>query len=398
MGDRGSPAPGDARAAGAVPIDAVPAGAVPAGAVPADAFVLGFVHALRTAGLPIDLGRVLAYRRALTVLDLAVGDAAYWAGRATLVDRPESVPAYDATFAAWWAGRPAPETGPADDHALSLALDDDVTVDGDAAAPGVDRPFVPVRWSPAAVLRKRSFASYTDDEREEARRLIARIRLDGATRRSRRTRPVRSERGRPDPRSTVRAAVRTHGEVIHRPSRRRRDVPRRIVMMCDVSGSMDPYTRALVRLAHALSVGARRVEVFTIGTETTRITRELRSRDPDAAVAAAARRVPDWSGGTRLGDDLRTFNDRWGVRGVARGAIVVIVSDGWDRGDAALLGREMQRLARVAHRIVWVNPLAASPGFAPLAKGMAAAMPYVDELVAGHSLASLDAVLEAVAR
>ena len=170
------------------------------------------------------------------------------------------------------------------------------------------------------------------------------------------------------------------------------------MLICDVSGSMEPYSRALVRFLHAAVVGRGRIEAFALGTRLTRITRELSSRDPDAALARASRSVPDWSGGTRLGEGLRAFNDQWGVRGMARGSVVVILSDGWDRGDPAVLAEQMQRLQRVAYRTVWVNPLKASPGYAPLAAGMAAALPYVDEFVEGHSLDSLQKLAEVIAR
>ncbi len=175
--------------------------------------------------------------------------------------------------------------------------------------------------------------------------------------------------------------------------------PRRVVLLCDVSGSMEPYARALVRFLHAAVTarGAGRVEAFALGTRLTRITRELSWRDPDAAIAEASKAVTDWSGGTRLGEGLREFNDRWGVRGMARGAVVVILSDGWDRGDPERLGAEMARLHRVAHRVVWVNPLKAAPGYAPLARGMAAALPYVDDFVEGHSMASLEHLAAVVA-
>jgi uncharacterized protein with von Willebrand factor type A (vWA) domain len=173
--------------------------------------------------------------------------------------------------------------------------------------------------------------------------------------------------------------------------------PRRIVLLCDVSGSMEPYARSLVRFLHAAVVGRGRVEAFALGTRLTRITRELSSRDPDRALQAAGRAVVDWSGGTRLGDGLRAFNDEWGVRGMARGAVVVILSDGWDRGDPDRLATEMGRLHRVAHRIVWVNPLKATPGYAPLARGMAAALPYIDSFVEGHSLAALETLAEVIA-
>jgi uncharacterized protein with von Willebrand factor type A (vWA) domain len=259
-------------------------------------------------------------------------------------------------------------------------------------------PIVPVRWSRAEVLRHHDFAAYTHAELAEARQLMADLRLAGALRRSRRRRPTHRERGRPDLRRTVRRSLRSAGEPIDRafsaPSRR----PRRVVLLCDVSGSMEPYARAFLRFVQAAVVGHGRVEAFAMGTRLTRITRELSSRDPDAALQAATARVLDWSGGTRLGEGLRAFNDRWGMRGMARGAVVVILSDGWDRGDPDELAEQVRRLQRVAHRVVWVNPLKARPGFAPIARGMAAALPYVDELVEGHSLASLEELAEVIAR
>jgi uncharacterized protein with von Willebrand factor type A (vWA) domain len=170
------------------------------------------------------------------------------------------------------------------------------------------------------------------------------------------------------------------------------------VFLLDISGSMEPYARALVRFVHAGVAGRQRVEAFTLGTRLTRVTRELSSRDPDRALRDAGTRVEDWSGGTRLGETLRRFNDEWGVRGMARGAVVVILSDGWDRGDPAALAAEMERLHRVTHRIVWVNPLKVTPGYAPLARGMAAALPFVDEFVEGHSLEALEQLTKVINR
>jgi uncharacterized protein with von Willebrand factor type A (vWA) domain len=171
-----------------------------------------------------------------------------------------------------------------------------------------------------------------------------------------------------------------------------------VVLLCDVSGSMEPYARALLQFLHVAVAGRTRVEAFALGTRLTRLTRELSTRDPDAALRAASERVVDWSGGTRLGEGLRTFNDEWGVRGTARGAVVVILSDGWDRGTPEVLAEQMARLARVAHRVVWVNPLKATPEYAPLARGMAAALPHVDEFVEGHSLAALEDLVSVIAR
>jgi hypothetical protein len=179
----------------------------------------------------------------------------------------------------------------------------------------------------------------------------------------------------------------------------RRDKPRRLVLLLDVSGSMGPYADTMLRFAHAaVRVAPSATEVFTMGTRLTRVTRQLRVRDPEAALDAAGRAVPDWSGGTRLGESVQAFLDRWGQRGTARQAVVLMVSDGWERGDAALLGEQMRRLARLAHRVVWVNPHKGKAGFAPLTGGMLAALPAVDELVAGHSFQALRSVAEVISR
>jgi uncharacterized protein with von Willebrand factor type A (vWA) domain len=362
---------------------------------------VGFARVLRAAGLDVPVGSTIVFSRALVAVGVADRDGVYWAGQATLVRRPEDIAVYDRAFAAWWErtvelSLTFPEPG----LELSLAFDADGDDTGDE--PGGDDqddvPTVSVRYSPREVLRHRDFASYTPDEFAEARRLMADLRLSGAMRRSRRVRPSRRRTGPPDLRRTVRRALRAGGEPIDRAFVEPGERPRRLVLLCDVSGSMEAYSRALLRFLHAAVVGRTRVEAFALGTRLTRITRDLTTRDPDAAISAAAHRVADWSGGTRLGDGLRQFNDEWGVRGMARGAVVVILSDGWDRGDPEVLAEQMERLHRVARRIVWVNPLKASPGFAPLARGMAAALPYVDEFVEGHSLASLEELAGVVAR
>jgi uncharacterized protein with von Willebrand factor type A (vWA) domain len=358
---------------------------------------VAFARVLRALGLDVTAGSTVAYAEALAAAGIGRRSSVYWAGRATLVHRPEDAPIYDRAFAAFWEGTAAGVESATPDVPLALASDAPGEADPGVAPGG---PLRAVRWSPAEVLRTRDFASYSNAEFEEARRVMRDLRLAGALRRSRRLRPVRRARrhSHPDLRRTVRRSLRAGGEPIERaglvPTRR----PRRVVLLCDVSGSMEPYARAILRFLHAAVAGRGRVEAFALGTRLTRITRELSSRDPDAALAAAAGRVPDWSGGTRLGAGIREFNDRWGVRGMARGAVVVIVSDGWDRGDPIVLGEQMARLARVAHRVVWVNPLKASPGFAPLAGGMAAALPHVDEFVEGHSLESLEHLAQVIAR
>ena len=362
---------------------------------------VAMARTLRGLGIPTPLDASLAYAAALAEVGLDRRSSAYWAGRATLVRRPEDVPAYDRAFAAVFEGRlPAgDEEAPQPVESVTLLADGDEQSPAAARADEiVDGPVYTLRWSDREVLRTKDFAQCTLAELDEAHRLMTDLRLVGARRRSRRLRPTSQQRGPLDLRATTRRALHTGGEPLRTVHRRAAERPRRVILLCDVSGSMEAYARALIRFAHVAVVGRAQVEVFTLGTRCTRITRELRSHDPDAALDAVAGVVDDWSGGTRLGEGLHTFNDTWGLRGVARGAVVVILSDGWDRGDPSVLGEQVRRLQRVAHRVVWVNPLKASPGFAPLARGMAAALPHVDELVEGHSIASLEALAEVIAR
>ncbi|MFV1990768.1 MAG: VWA domain-containing protein, partial [Acidimicrobiales bacterium] len=226
----------------------------------------------------------------------------------------------------------------------------------------------------------------------EVAQAIGQLRWRFPERRSRRSVAVRHNRGAVDIQRTMRTAIRSEGEALRLWKKSKGTRTRRIVLLIDISGSMEDYARQLIRFAHVAVTAQQRIEAFTIGTRLTRITRELSSRDPDAALRHAAANVADWSGGTRLGETLAEFNDRWGLRGMARGSTVVILSDGWDRGDPAELAEQMQRLQRVSHRLVWVNPLKHTPGYAPLARGMAAALPYVDDFREGHSLASLDSL------
>jgi hypothetical protein len=382
-----------------VPDRAAPEGAAPA-APALDRLAVGFTRVLRSMGLAVSVDSTVLFAAALSALSCDRRDDVYWAGLATLVHRPEDFDTYDRAFRAWWE-----RVGPL--HSVSTTVRElEIAFDADGDEPDesgndVQEPSTPnvqVRYSRQEVLRQRDFADYTSEEFAESRRLMADLRLAGALRDSRRLRAARRDRGRPDLRRTVRQAMRTGGEPIRRAHVRHSRRPRRVILLCDVSGSMETYARALVRFLHAAVVGRNRVEAFALGTRLTRITRELSSRDPDAAVASAARRVVDWSGGTRLGECLRAFNDEWGVRGMARGAVVVILSDGWDRGDPAELAEQMARLHRVAYRVVWVNPLKASPDYAPLARGMAAALPHVDEFIEGHSVASLEHLAAVVSR
>jgi uncharacterized protein len=318
---------------------------------------VAFARALRNHGLDVPVSNVVLFAQAIELS----GDL-YWSGRATLVKRPEDIAAYDDAFAAFFLGTTAPAPPPPAEAEV-------------AAGP----------YSRIEVLRHKDFAAMTADEAAEARRLMATLRLPAAHRRSRRLQPTR-RRGRID----IRRTIRDRHQRLH--FKGPTTTPRRLVLLLDVSGSMAPYARALVRFLHAAVVARRRVDAFAVGTRVTRITKELRWRDPDRAIADAARRVQDWSGGTRLGEGLKAFNDMWG----ARGATVVVLSDGWDRGDPDLLSAQTQRLQRAAHKVVWVNPHKASPGYEPLARGMAAALPHVDEFVEGHSVASLEALAQVI--
>jgi uncharacterized protein with von Willebrand factor type A (vWA) domain len=358
---------------------------------------VAFARVLRGAGVDVTVGNVTAFVEALGAVGMARRASVYWAGRATLVRRPEDHVVYDRAFDVFFGAAGSAPAAARHEERISVALDDLDDGPGDLGVPApLTGPTIAVRYSPREVLRHKDFAAYSHAEFAEARRLMADLRLAGALKRSRRHRRSGRAAGRPDVRRTVRDALGHGGEPLRRAFLEPATRPRRVVLLCDVSGSMEPYTRALVRFLPAAVVGRARVEAFAMGTRLTRLTRQLRSRDPDAALAAAAHAVEDWAGGTRLGDGLRAFNDTWGVRGMARGAVVIVLSDGWDRGDPEELAEQMARLRRVAHRIIWVNPLKAAPGYAPLARGMAAALPYVDDFVEGHSLASLEALVPVV--
>ncbi|WP_189309175.1 vWA domain-containing protein [Streptomyces brasiliensis] len=356
----------------------------------ADAVLLGFVRALRAAGVEASTERVYAFLRAVDVLRPELRGDVYWAGRATLCGGHDDLERYERVFAAYFGTAGEPSRRPAvaaPPPRLRLVLRD---APPGARAPADDeRPGPPTATlaSSVEVLRHRDVAGLDAAERAQLNRLLAAFALHGQTRRSARRRPAR--RGDVDPRRTVRELLRRGGEPARLLRHARVERPRRVVLLVDVSGSMAPYADALLRFSHAAVRGGR-TEVFTIGTRLTRVTRELSHRDPDLAMAALAAAVPDWRGGTRLGELLREFLNRWGQRGMARGAVVVLLSDGWERGDPELLGAQMRRLHGLAHRVIWANPRKARPGYAPVAAGMAAALPYVDAFVAGHSLAALE--------
>jgi uncharacterized protein len=355
--------------------------------------VVGFCRALRQAGVRVPVSNSESYVQALSLVSVERTPDVYWAGRATLVQRHEDIDAFDRVFAAFWLGQTDLALTTARPSAL-VDLDD-----GDGTDPednDTERSLQLVRYSRAEILRNKDFARCTPAELAEAIEAMRTSWLHSEERLTHRWR--RARRGTQlDLRCTARGAMRRGGELVVLEHQLRTRRPRRVVLLCDVSGSMEPYARALLRFAHVLVAGRSRVEAFALGTRLTRLTRELTSRDPDAALAAAGHLVQDWSGGTRLGDGIAQFNQRFGSAGMARGANVVVLSDGWDRGDPEELRVQMERLSRLAHQIVWVNPLKATPHYEPLARGMAAALPFVDHFLPGHNVASLEQLLEILA-
>jgi uncharacterized protein with von Willebrand factor type A (vWA) domain len=348
--------------------------------------LVGFARTLRSSGVDAGPERVQAMVSALAELDAASRTDMYWAGRLTLCADVDDLPRYDRAFAAWFGGEDPPRLRPR----TVVRVPREVAMPAPSTG-GVEDPAESSKAATASdqeVLRHRDVARLTGPEREELRRLLALLRGPAPTRVSRRPAPAR--RGRLDQRRTVRAMLERGGEPARLRHVHRSERPRRLVLLVDVSGSMAPYADTLLRYAHAATTRRRGTEVFTLGTRLTRVTRELADRSPDAALAAVSAAVADWSGGTRLGADLKAFLDGYGQRGVARGAIVVVASDGWERGDTAQLGVQMARLNRLARRVVWVNPHKGREGYQPLTAGMAAALPYVDDFVAGHSLAAYE--------
>ena len=355
----------------------------------------GFARALRASGVAAGSIRLAMAVEALTYVDPLDASQVYWTGRITLCAERDDLPRYDAVFEAWFRGR-----GDAR-HPRPVVAESPVAARRawDSASGGC-RPADDERLRTAAsdveVLRRRDIADLSESERRRVDELITSLAPQAGVRKTRRRRA--GGRHDIDVSRTLRGMLRDGGELLVLERTRPATKPRRVVFLLDVSGSMSPYADSLLRFAHAT---ARRLptaaEAFTVGTRLTRVTRQLRTHDPSEALGAAGAAIPDWSGGTRLGDTLRAFLDLWGQQGLARRAVVVIASDGWERGDAGLLGEQMARLARLAHRVIWVNPHRGKAGFVPATAGMAAALPYVDELVAGHTLEALQTLAEALA-
>ncbi len=361
---------------------------------PAERMAVGFARVLRGLGVRVPASSTISFAEAIGLVGMANRLGVFWAGRSTMVQRPEDIPLYDTAFAIYWQQR-SPEAITVEGTPPPITLAVDLEEEGDEPPEGEDEDDSPediqaLRFSRIEILTEKDFSDCSDQELAELTQLMSRLRFTNHTRRSRRQVPVKGRGDKPDLRRTVQLALRNHGEPYRWAHTAAASRPRRLVLLLDVSGSMESYARALIRFVHAATASRNRVEAFTMGTRLTRITRHLSSRDPDAALKRATPEVQDWAGGTRLGDGLAQFNDEWGIRGMARGSVVVVLSDGWERGDATELGEQMERLQRVTHQLVWVNPLKASPGYEPLAAGMAAALPHVDLFVPGNSYRSLE--------
>jgi uncharacterized protein with von Willebrand factor type A (vWA) domain len=355
--------------------------------------VVTFGRVLREAGLEVGPGRLADALIGLDHVDLTRQDDVYWTLRQTLVARSEDLEAFDRAFRAWFLRAPtAPLRRDAGGETVRLVR----RSAGDGKRPeerGGEDDRQSLGYSPEELLREKDFATLTGDEFGLVSKLMKELAASRPRRRSRRLR--RDSQGRQlDMRRLVRASLATGGDAVERSARDRIRVPRKLVVICDVSGSMEAYSRALVLFLHALVGSGRGVEAFAFGTRLTRLTPDLRGRDPERALLEAAKRVVDWSGGTRIGASLKAFNDEWGRRALTRGAVVLVVSDGWEREDASLVGTEMARLARQAYAVVWVNPLKGHPDYQPLAAGLRAALPSIDRFLPGHNLASLEALAE----
>ncbi len=367
--------------------------------------LVGFGHALRQEGVAVGSGQMLIYCQAAAQLNPTDLADLYWGGRVCLITRQIDLPTYDRVFRAWFLGEQSPvqeflklkaQVSPEAEIALELPSGDD---SGEEKPD--EEPQLGLMASTTESLRHKRFDQCTPAELEALRKLMARFRLLPPKRRTRRMRPGQSRY--PDLRRTIRLGMRTQGEMIEQCWRERRVKRRKVVLILDVSGSMAEYSRALLQFAHSaarVASGASgkafgKVEVFCFGTHLTRITEELQRRDPDKALAEAAKTVVDWEGGTKIGASLDLFVRNWGRRGICRGAIVVICSDGLERGHPELLATTMERLARLSHRIVWMNPLKGDNAeFQPRTVGMMAALPYVDLLLSGHDLSSLEELAE----
>ncbi len=385
-----------------------------------------FGRRLRRAGVNVTSGQVMDFVQSVEHIDIGNREIFREAGRACFVTTKEEVPVFDRVFESFWRGKaeyaddpmadPGDDTQPGMDGDSELDADggeegdessdesgtqksksrtemiESQEVDGDGEEEEGDADDV-LSFSSSEVLREKDFADLTDSEMEQTRRFMEQLEWSIGKRRSRRK--VSARKGRFwDARKTMRKSLQTGGVPINISRRKLKDKPRQLVVICDVSGSMDRYSRILLQFVYAIEKGMANVESFVFGTRLTRITRLLRNRSIDSAMERVAEQVHDWSGGTRIGQSLQVFNTNWARRVLRNGAVVLVISDGWDRGDPDLLGQEMARLQRSSYRMIWLNPLLGSPRYEPLTRGMQAAIPFIDDFMPVHNLASLEALAE----
>ena len=359
---------------------------------PPEEILLGFARALRAAGVAVTADREQTYLRAIATVGLDDQAATYWAGRATLCASPTDLARYDQVYTAWFSGL---RSGVKTPRPQPVVLHSDLPAsEGERGSGDEDAEAIRAMASDAEVLRNRDIAELSPTERRRLGTMFSTLPVVRPTRKAHRHTPSAS--GRVDARRTLRAQLRNLGEPARIHWRQRGTRSRRVVLLLDISGSMSSYADSLLRLAHHVSRGATPVETFTLGTRVTHITRALQHPDADRAIIGAGELIPDWSGGTRLADGLRLFLTRWGRRGMARGAVVVIASAGWERGSPLDLAEQLRQLRRLAHRVIWMNPHRGRAGYEPIQSGIVAALPHCDEFVAGHSLAAFAAVIRAV--
>lgn len=388
--------------------------------------LMTFGRRLRKAGLKVGTGKIIELFDAMQAIQLTRKDDVRAAARAVLVNRPDQMTAFDIEFERFWrdlrsqaaplfdqrteeevggsppenrqessdGSRKSQETDGEGEEKLSLSVQGSEDMpDADDSEDYEAPPEDVLVYSSSEALRKKDFSQFSPDEVAKARRLMERMHWTLGTRKTRRR--ERSTRGEfIDQRAMMRSSMRHGGVPVELKYRRRREKMRPLVLICDISGSMDRYSRILLQFVHALETGLDNVEVFVFGTRLTRITRELRKRNVDRAIEDVVNAVDDWSGGTRIGEAIREFNYRWSRRVLRSNATVVMISDGWDRGDPFLLGEEMARLQRSCRRLIWLNPLLGAPGYQPLTQGIRAALPYVDYFMPIHNLQSLEALAD----
>lgn len=366
--------------------------------------LLAFGRLLRQFGIRVNPGQMIDLLQALTCIDLGRREDMYHVCRTVLVRRREELPVFDEAwqffFASFKQGKPGGISLP-DSPSQELRIPRRLQRERDERAKDQDRSpdeqeeiQVQMSYSQSEQLRQKDFAHFTADELEEARLVISQLRYRMSHRPTRRWAP--GDGRRIDARRTLRATLRSGGEMpaLLRKSRKQKQRP--LVILCDISGSMDRYSRLLIQFVHTLSLGLKEVETFVFGTRLTRITRLLRHKDIDEAVDQVGAVILDWGGGTRIGDAIKAFNFQWGRRVLGRGAIVLLISDGWDRGDPGLLGNEIARLQRTSYRLIWLNPLLGMPGYEPLTRGLQAALPFVDDFLPVHNLQALEQLADSL--